>query len=315
MSARAIASGSGGPAGSGTAVSVVIPAYAAERTIARAVGSVIAQSHQPHEVVVVNDGSRDRTRELVLDLQRTHGNILLIDQENTGVSGARNAGLRAATGSYVAFLDADDEWKPEHLAAFFAYRERTGNVDLYSCGKYGERAADLPAVEVHTKDSYLPRVLATGWGFNTSGLILRRDPLRPHAFRPGFSTGEDVDFVLRLLFDRGVELHIHNVHSVVCPSSGQAGLSNTALDKPNAILEFCRERAARLDAASAAAELELLERLVARTELSIIKSLLHHRQFARLKAFSAMQLRRSRSLRVRAWALLSLLACAGRASA
>jgi hypothetical protein len=122
-----------------------------------------------------------------------------------------------------------------------------------------------------------------------------------------------VEFLLRLLFVEELELHIHNVHSVICHRSGRTGLSNVALDKPNAILEFCRQQRGRLDVATASAQRALLDRVVARTELSIIKSLLRHREFARLKAFSRRQVGESRSLRVRAWALLGLLLCIGRA--
>lgn len=87
-------------------VSVVIPAHNGERTIARAVETVTEQDVPEIEVLVVDDGSTDATTDIVKGL----AGVTLISQERTGVAGARNTGLRAATGRYVAFLDCDDEW-------------------------------------------------------------------------------------------------------------------------------------------------------------------------------------------------------------
>jgi len=289
-------------------VSVVVPAFNAEKTIARAVHSALDQSFAPHEIVVVNDGSTDRTVDVLSQLPSTSERIRVLHQRNQGVSDARNAGVRAACGDYVAFLDADDEWKPNHLSGFVDYLTASGKIDLYSCGRDGERTAGSRAPERHDRSSYIRRVLRTGWGFNTSGLIVRREVIRSHGFRTTFSTGEDMDFVLRLLYDHGVALHISNIHSFKTHQSGLDGLSNTALDKPNAIIHFCRERIGSPQRVGSD-EIAQLERLVARTEISIIKSLLYHRQYARLKAFSRQMFGDSRNLRVRGWALAALLLC------
>lgn len=94
-------------------VSVVIPTYNRARTIGKAIDSVLAQSFQDLEVIVVDDGSQDDTSEV---LSRFGSRIRLIRQENCGVSAARNAGIREARGKWIAFLDSDDEWRPEKLA-------------------------------------------------------------------------------------------------------------------------------------------------------------------------------------------------------
>lgn len=87
--------------------SVVIPAYNCADYVAEAVQSVLDQAYPEREIIVVNDGSTDGT----LEALHGFGNaIRVVDQENTGPAGARNAGLRAATGDYVALLDADDLW-------------------------------------------------------------------------------------------------------------------------------------------------------------------------------------------------------------
>lgn len=91
-------------------VSAVIPAYNAEACIGRAIDSVLGQSLAVHEIIVVDDGSSDKTCEVI---ERYGDKVILIRQENAGVSVARNIGIEAATGNWIAFLDADDEWLPE----------------------------------------------------------------------------------------------------------------------------------------------------------------------------------------------------------
>lgn len=95
-------------------ITVVIPLYNKEKQIARTLRSVLAQTYHDFEVVIVNDGSTDGSAEEVKKF--TDPRIRLISQENGGVSAARNRGIEEARGEYVAFLDADDEWKEGHLA-------------------------------------------------------------------------------------------------------------------------------------------------------------------------------------------------------
>jgi glycosyltransferase involved in cell wall biosynthesis len=93
-------------------ISVVIPAWNAERHIARAIRSVLAQTQPADEIIVINDGSTDGTAEAV----RSFGDAVHeITQTNAGASVARNTGLAAAAGDWIAFLDADDEWRPDKL--------------------------------------------------------------------------------------------------------------------------------------------------------------------------------------------------------
>ncbi len=90
-------------------VSIIIPAYNAEKWLERAVRSCMEQTYREIEILVINDGSTDNTQTIVENLQKQDARIRLISQENGGVSKARNAGLDNAKGEYVTFLDADDE--------------------------------------------------------------------------------------------------------------------------------------------------------------------------------------------------------------
>jgi glycosyltransferase involved in cell wall biosynthesis len=96
-------------------VSVVIPCYNGERFLAESLASVLAQTYRDLEVIAVDDGSADRSKEVVLSFkdERVH---LLEHDRNRGISATRNTGVRHARGEFVAFLDQDDLWYPEKLA-------------------------------------------------------------------------------------------------------------------------------------------------------------------------------------------------------
>jgi glycosyltransferase involved in cell wall biosynthesis len=104
-------------------VTVVIPLYNKGKYILRALASVMDQTFPPLEIIVVDDGSVDDGREKVESLIFTNRKIRLLRQKNSGPGSARNAGLAAASGKYIAFLDADDEWLPTFLEKAIAVLE------------------------------------------------------------------------------------------------------------------------------------------------------------------------------------------------
>jgi glycosyltransferase involved in cell wall biosynthesis len=112
-------------------VSAVIPVYNYGRFVARAIDSVLAQTHAPMECVVVDDGSTDDTPQV---LSRYGERIRALRQENRGLSAARNAGIRAARGAFVALLDADDTWMPEKIARQLAAAEADPAIGAVGCG-------------------------------------------------------------------------------------------------------------------------------------------------------------------------------------
>ena len=126
-------------------ISVVIPLYNKESSIASALVSVLAQIYQDFEVVVVDDGSTDSGAAIVEGY--TDARIRLIRQENAGVSAARNKGIAEAKGEYVAFLDADDEWMPEFLAEIVAlqreFPECRAQATNYTFNSYGAKSPSI----------------------------------------------------------------------------------------------------------------------------------------------------------------------------
>ncbi len=108
-------------------VSVIIPCYNQAHFLAEAVQSALDQDYPAVEVIVVNDGSPDNTREVATQFG---DRIVYIEQENRGLSAARNAGIRAATGQYIALLDSDDIYLPSALTTLARCLDKHPNVGL-----------------------------------------------------------------------------------------------------------------------------------------------------------------------------------------
>lgn len=138
-------------------ISVIIPAWNAATTLDGAVESVLVQklcggigsaagpAASPLEIIIVDDGSTDDTAAVADALShRRPGLIRVVHQRNAGPSAARNAGIAAARGDYIAFLDADDEWLPGKLQAQLRLLEDDPDIDLVSTTKNGKRFSYKP---------------------------------------------------------------------------------------------------------------------------------------------------------------------------
>lgn len=194
-------------------VSVIIPAYHAANTIARALKSVAAQTLRPREVIVVDDGSDDGTYEAALAMaERMNGVALkVVRQAHHGAGAARNRALAGSAQPYLAFLDADDEWLPEKLErSLCLLREK--NSDLVSHnytmieGSH-ERTIDCAHHFLSGEDPFIPYVLR-GY-IATSTVVVRRDLLLDAGgFDPSLPSGQDHELWLVLISTPGVRLHV-----------------------------------------------------------------------------------------------------------
>ena len=114
-------------------VSVVIPTYNSGRYIRDAVDSVLGQTYENIEVIFIDDGSTDDTKDI---LQQYGSKIRYVFQNNAGPSAARNNGIKLSSGEMVAFLDADDIWMPNKLELQVALMQQYNAVGLVGCGRY-----------------------------------------------------------------------------------------------------------------------------------------------------------------------------------
>lgn len=114
-------------------ISVIIPAYNAEKYIERCLKSVANQTYGNLQIIVINDGSADRTGMLADAFAETDERVMVIHQDNAGVSAARNRGMEIANGDHIGFVDSDDELYPEMYATLVEDIERY-NADISHCG-------------------------------------------------------------------------------------------------------------------------------------------------------------------------------------
>ena len=114
-------------------VSVIIPAYNIEDYIGRCLDSIISQTYKNLEIIVVDDGSRDYTGEILDNYAKKDRRIKVIHKENGGVSSARNKGIEAAEGDYIGFIDGDDLIEPGMYKTLVDLLEEE-NADIAHCG-------------------------------------------------------------------------------------------------------------------------------------------------------------------------------------
>ena len=117
-------------------VSVIIPTYNAASYIRQTVESALNQTYRNIELIIMNDGSKDNSEEIILQLQKEDSRIRYQYKPNSGVSDTRNKGIALANGEYLAFLDADDLWKPNNLEKKIAAIQQTRKKWVFSNLEY-----------------------------------------------------------------------------------------------------------------------------------------------------------------------------------
>lgn len=187
-------------------ISAIIPAFNAERTIARALHSVLAQTRPADEILVINDGSTDNTADAV----RAFGDrVRLITQANAGVSVARNTGIQSASGDWIAFLDADDEWLPEKLALQCEHLKRHPEIDWTYSNFYQQPdhasqrtlAHRVPPAEAEVLDDYLAAYCNHLYAWTTTLLVRQNVFETAGYFEPGMKRAQDNDLWFRIAYD------------------------------------------------------------------------------------------------------------------
>lgn len=187
-------------------ISVVISVYNSEKFITRTLDCVKAQIFNDFEIIVIDDGSDDNTQIAVTGYINSNLNlrIRLISQENKGIAGARNKGILAARGRYIAFLDHDDIWYSEKLKKCYEVFVRYPGVDLV-CHNEAMRDGSGKFIRNLNYGPYVPemfrKLLFEGNCLSTSATVIKRNVLLESGMFIEdriFSTAEDYDLWLRL---------------------------------------------------------------------------------------------------------------------
>jgi len=276
-------------------VSVIIPAYQAAGRIRETLDSVFGQTYPNVEVVLVNDGSPDT--EALEEAIRSYGEgLIYIRQENRGPSGARNTAIRAARGKYIACLDSDDIYLPEHLANLVPLLEKHGLDLVYSdsyhlrdgvhIGRSFERQPQSPPVTFE-------KLLTEECAITTSAVVASRQAMIDAGlFDERYRRCEDFDLWLRMSF-RGARMDLLRQvgieHRLLA-----GGLSSDQVLLKQALIEIYKKVLATLPVS--AKQKRTTQELIARTEglcqMDLVKRYLRegHYPEARLAAGKAAAL-------------------------
>lgn len=184
-------------------VSVIIPCYNAENYIAATLHSITEQSYAAVEIIVVDDGSKDNSAKIVAAIAGSDSRITLVSKPNTGVANSRNVGIGLATGEYIAFLDADDLFKPDNLAAKVAYLQQHPTIGLVHSAeeRFQSETGATVAVITGRGGQVLPLLLAmsTNVIHSPSSVVVRKSLLDEVGhFDTNLSTSADWQMWVRL---------------------------------------------------------------------------------------------------------------------
>lgn len=178
--------------------SVVIPLYNKEKSIAKTLQSVLAQTYPDFEIVVVNDGSTDNSLTVAKQIQDPR--IRIIDKENGGVSSARNRGIKEARNEWIAFLDGDDLWKENHLDTFYELISRYPENKVF-CTSFIRSNLNFPAKEdssIQVIENYFDEAIKDHF-FWTSVVCINSSVFDITGnFDESLSRGEDLDLWIRI---------------------------------------------------------------------------------------------------------------------
>lgn len=192
-------------------VSIIIPVYNLENYIVNCLKSITAQTYENLEIICVDDGSRDKSAEIIKKIAEFDSRVKYYFQENAGVSAARNRGLEEATGDYVMFVDGDDYLHYQAVELFVKEIEDS-NCDMVCAHEIytpnsNEKMQPITEYEAHdaTVEELFDNSTNRCIGKSVWGKIFRAEVARQSGFPVGISNGEDAYYIITLL-DKGIKM-------------------------------------------------------------------------------------------------------------
>ncbi len=191
-------------------VSAIVPTYNRARLLTRAIHSILEQTYPPAQIVVVDDCSSDDTKSVIAAYAGEIPLVYIRLERNAGGGAARNAGIVRARGDYVAFLNSDDEWQPDHLRILMGEATfRSGDFAVAgSALRVGKNPKVLPGRQYPRQRSVAEKlhfVLSGALAFQTSTLLMPRETARRFMFDPHLRRHQDWDLVFRMI-ENGVPM-------------------------------------------------------------------------------------------------------------
>jgi glycosyltransferase involved in cell wall biosynthesis len=198
-------------------ISVIIPAYNIDKYLAQTLDSVLAQTYSHFEVMIVNDGSTDRTLEIAQEYAAKDDRIRFFSQINQGIASARNHGIRETTGELIAFLDGDDLWHPDklntHVKHFQSFGQNTKSAKVKSLGmsfakvtfirsdgSYTGQYSNSKLTNLNPEDFYIENLAVT-----PSNVVIRRSILDVLGhFNPQLRGLEDQEIFVRVAWSGAI---------------------------------------------------------------------------------------------------------------
>ncbi len=191
--------------------SVIIPYYKKRKYIERCIDAVLAQTYQDFEIILVDDGSQDDVAQLIEE--KYSGKVHLIQQENQGVSAARNTGIAAATHDYIAFLDADDYWSSFYLACNAEIINNETDVKIIG-SHYTRNKSELEIknsnLDYFKFENYFKNAVRNTFFLTSATIVTRNFFLENFGFNSNLKRGEDIDVWLRAVASGGNAFYIKN---------------------------------------------------------------------------------------------------------
>ncbi|MBQ8429662.1 MAG: glycosyltransferase [Clostridia bacterium] len=233
-------------------ISVIIPAYNVEKYIEMCIDSLLQQTYNDLEIVVINDGSSDKTKEILDKYSQNHANIRVLHTENRGVSCARNTGLNIANGKYVMFLDADD-YLAQNAIEILMQDALNNDADIVSglmCAGVSQEPVSITDtnVEIWSNTEALQKSLEDNpFTYSSCAKLYKRHIVEDVRFVEGRKIHEDSYFVFSTFLKNpkvvAREVYLYN-YRVNESSASHAGFSEKYFD----ILYFAKEKYKTIEA-------------------------------------------------------------------